>query len=312
MRFKGLDLNLLIALDVLLDEQSVSRAAERLHVSQPAMSAALMRMREYFGDPLLKLHGKRMIPTAHAMRIQPKLKSLLGDIDILVSQSSAFDPATSDRRFRMGVSDYLLAVLFPSLVAELETAAPGVSLECTPPTDTLVAQLNQGALDCIITPENHISADHPAELLFEEDYVVVGCARNEALKGGMLDRRDFFKAGHIVVELGLLRPMSYAEFHLQKLGRQRKIDMRVASFLIAPELVINTSRITVMQRRLADYFRSRLPIAVAEMPVRIPKMREMIQYHQTRADDPALKWLIQRLRVHAGHSPARRSRKNHK
>ena len=95
MRFKGLDLNLLAALDLLLEERNVSRAAERLHLTQPAVSAALARLRDYFGDPILAPQGKRMIPTAQALALQPMLKQLLSQVDTMVAQSTRFDPATS-------------------------------------------------------------------------------------------------------------------------------------------------------------------------------------------------------------------------
>jgi DNA-binding transcriptional LysR family regulator len=296
MRFKGLDLNLLVALDALLDEQSVSRAAERLHVSQPAMSAALTRMRGYFGDPILHLHGKRMVPTAHAVRIRPRLKALLRDVDGLISETSKFDPATSDRVFRICTSDYIMAVIIRPLVQELGQAAPNISLECISPSDSILTLLNQGVLDVLITPEEHISPDHPSALFFEEKHVVVGWRGNPVIQDGTISEEDFFAAGHVVVEVGQVRPTSFAEVQMQKLGRPRHIDMRVSSFLVAPEMVVNTSRLTVMHERLARHFADRLDIAIAEPPFDIPVMREMVQYHQTRKDDPALRWLLGKLR----------------
>ncbi len=298
MRFKGLDLNLLVALDVLLDEQSVSRAAERLHVSQPAMSAALTRIRGYFSDPILQQHGKRMVPTAHAMRIRPKLKALLRDTDALVLETSRFDPATSERRFKIGVSDFALTVLVRPLARELEHLAPGVSFDCIPPTEGMVAMLDQGGLDLVISPEVLLSPDHPSELLFEEEHVVVGWKGNPVLAGGVISEDDYFAAGHIIVELGNLRPVSFSESHLQKLGRPRRVGMRVTSFLAAPEMVVGTGRLTVVHRRLAQFYSTRLDIQIAALPFQIPTMREMLQYHQAREDDPALRWLIGKLHQH--------------
>ncbi|WP_428409759.1 LysR family transcriptional regulator [Hyphococcus sp.] len=299
MRFKGLDLNLLLALDVLLDEQSVSRAAERMNISQPAMSAALTRIREYFSDPILQLHGKKMIPTAHAIRIRPRLKEVLRDLDVLISESSQFDPSKSDRRFRIGTSDYLLAVLFPGVTQEIEQTAPAIRIETVQPSDSMSSTLDQGFLDLIISPEYMLSSDHPTEPLFEEDYVVVGWAKNPAFRRRKLTQDDFFKAGHVAVELGRVRRTSFAEFHLQDMPRARRIDMNVSSFLVAPEMVVNSMRLTVMQRRLALLFAERLDIAISEMPFPFPKMQEMIQYHSTREKDPGLRWLIDLVKKHA-------------
>lgn len=125
MRLKGLDLNLLVALDILLDERSVSRAAERLHLSQPAASAALGRLRDYFEDELLVLHGKRMIPTAYAESLVPELKQILAHVDELIATSAEFDPASTERVFRLMGSDYIATILISAVVAKLHTAAPG-------------------------------------------------------------------------------------------------------------------------------------------------------------------------------------------
>src|SRR3569832_1292862 len=178
MRFQGLDLNLLVALDVLIEERSVSRSAERLHLSQPVLCAALRRLRDYLNDHILAAHGKKMIPTPHALRLRGSLRTLLTDVERMVSLSTQFDPTTSQRRFRIGASDYLSIVLFTRLIPVLERVAPGVTLELVQPSDAMMAMLDQGEFDLIITPAEHVSPDHPTELLFEERHVVAGWAGN--------------------------------------------------------------------------------------------------------------------------------------
>lgn len=299
MRFKNLDLNLLVALDALLDEQSVTRAAERVNVSQPAMSAALSRLREHFGEPILQLQGKTMIPTAAALRMREPIKQLLRDIDVLVTEGSHFDPATSQRRFQIATSDFLLTVLFPKLNQRLDQLAPGITMDCIQPSEQSMQQLNQGELDLFIIPEEHASPNHPTELLFEENYVVVGCVNNPILNRKKISEEDFFDAGHVVVEIGRLSRTSFAESRLRKHHEQRRIEMRVSSFLTAPEMVINTSRLTVMHKRLASMYAKRLPIAISEMPFEFPAMREVIQYQQSRQNDEGLRWLIDQLKQSA-------------
>ena len=298
MRFKGLDLNLLVALDALLDECSVSRAAERLNISQPAMSAALTRMRDYFGDPILKQHGRRMVPTPHAIRIHPKLKNLLREVDVIVSETSNFDPKKSNRKFRIGASDYIMAVLLSSVLAEFHYIAPNITIDCIPLSESIYPLLDQGLIDLIIVPRDQISDEHPSELLLEETYVVVGCAKNPAIKKGRITKAAFEKASHISVELGTVRRSSFAEHHFHKLGVQRHIELHVSSFLAAPELVIDTNRLAVVHRRLALRFEKRLDIAIAKLPYSFPVMDMMMQYHQTREDDPALVWLRRKLIEH--------------
>lgn len=296
MRFKTLDLNLLVALDALLDEQSVTRAAERVNVSQPAMSAALSRLREHLNEPLFIQHGKSMVPTAVALRMKEPLKALLQGIDILVTEGSHFDPSTSQRRFRIATSDFLLAVLFPALIHRLGRDAPGITMDCVQPSELTQPLLDQGELDLFIGPEGHISADHPAEVLFEEKYVVVGWAKNPVFKHRTISEEDFYNAGHVVVEIGRQARTSFAEAHLLQFKRKRQIDMRVSSFLIAPEMVVNTMKLTVMHERLAKMYAKRLDIAISPMPFEFPVMREMIQYQQSRQNDDGLRWLIDQIK----------------
>lgn len=300
MRFKGLDLNLIVALDVLLELRSVSRAADRLHMSQPAMSAALGRLRDYFHDPLLTAHGKRMVPTAHALGLRPMITSLLADVDAMVSASTRFDPATSTRRFRIGTSDYLAAVLFARLIPLLQHVAPQVTVDLVPPSDTLVTRLGQGDLDLVITPAEYTSSDHPSEFLLNECHVVVGCASNPVF-GRVMTEDDFYAAGHVVAELGSARPGSFGENRLRELGRGgRRIDVRVFSFLLVPEMLVGTTRLALMHERLAQVFADRIAIAYVAPPFEFPIMREMLQYHRTREQDAGLRWLIEQCKRVAG------------
>ncbi|OYY91636.1 MAG: LysR family transcriptional regulator [Sphingomonas sp. 28-66-16] len=298
MRFKGLDLNLLIALDVLIDERSVSRAAERLHLSQPAMSAALRRLRDYFNDPILAAHGKKMIPTPHALRLRAMVSALLTGVEEMVSVSTRFDPATSHRRFRIGTSDYLSTVLFGVLVPRLQRSAPRVAIELIQPSDTMHAEFDQGNLDLVITPAEHVSPDHPSELLFEERHVVAGWSGNPVFSRPMTEEA-FMAAGHVVVEIGRVRPTSFAEKFLRERGKERRVEVQVSAFSLAPEMLINTDRLAVMHERLARTCAARMPLRYVDMPFEFPIMREMIQYHSARADDAGLQWLIGEIKAAA-------------
>lgn len=295
MRFKGLDLNLLLALDALLDKQSVSRAAEQLHLSQPAVSAALGRLRTFFGDPILVPHGKRMLPTAHALRLQPLLQELLADVDAMVAVSPHFEPATSTRRFRIATADFICLTIFGDLFPRLERSAPGLQFDIIAPHDDTQQMLEQGEIDLLITPSGHISADHPAELLFEERHVVVGWSGNP-LMAAPITREVFAQAGHVAVRMGRLVRGSFAESHLKSLGLERRVEVLVSSFGIVPDLLLNTGRLAIMHERLARRAALHFPIVMAELPFEMPLMQEMIQYHRSRADDAGLRWIINQMR----------------
>ena len=126
--------------------------------------------------------------------------------------------------------------------------------------------------------------------------MVAGWAGNPMFSGGKITEEDFFRAGHVVVEIGRQARTSFAETHLRTSNQERRIEMKVSSFLIAPEMVVNTMKLTVMHQRLARLFANRLEIAIAEVPFDFPAMREMIQYHQTRVNDTGLRWLIDEIK----------------
>jgi LysR family nod box-dependent transcriptional activator len=295
MRFKGLDLNLLAALDALIEEQSVSAAARRLHLSQPAMSAALSRLREHLGDPLLVPFGKRMILTAHAERMAQPLREILSRVEVLTGPS-VFDPATSRRVFRINASDYIVTVLITPLVHRLSEEAPGVRLIILNPADRVEATLERGDVDLLIMPQQFTSRQHPSIPLFVDTHVVVGWAGNPAMDAPMTEA-VFFDHGHVVVEFGSLRHPAFAEEQMRQQGRPRRVEIVAASFSSVPGLLVVTRRLALMQKRLADRFARILPLKTAPPPVAFPEFREMIQHHQTRAEDEGLTWLIDRIQA---------------
>jgi len=290
MRFRGLDLNLLVAFEALLEERSVSRAADRMNLSQPAMSAALARLRSYFGDDILVPHGKRMHATAFAEGLLPQVRECLQGLESLVSTSPGFDPAESQRTFRIVASDYITAAVLVPLVTRLATAAPQLRLDFLVTTDQAAQQLDEGKIDLLITPDIYCAAGHPTELLFEEDHVVVGWKKNPVFRR-RLTEADFLAAGHVVVRMGNSRTAAFADRQLELLGRRRRVEVTVGSFTIVPWLLCGTQRLGLMHERLVRIMAKQFPIAYAPVPFRFPAMPEMVQYHRARAPDEGLAWL---------------------
>lgn len=290
MRLKGLDLNLLIALDILLEECSVSRSAERLYLSQPAASAALGRLREYFKDELLVLHGKRMIPTSYAQGLIPDVKRILSQVDDLISMSAEFDPSRSERLFRVMGSDYITTVLLSEVSARINELAPGIRLDVRLSEDAVRVEFERGEIDLMLIPEEFMSPQHPAELMFEEPHVVVGWKENPLIEDG-LTADAFFAANHIGVTLGPSRGPSFTERNLAALGFERQVDVYAPYFSAVPWMLVGTNRLAVMQERLATAFKDVLPLEVVPMPVDFPSMRMVMQYHSARLGDEGQKWL---------------------
>jgi LysR family transcriptional regulator, nod-box dependent transcriptional activator len=294
MRFRGLDLNLLVALDALLSEANVTRAAERLRLSQPAASAALRRLRDWFDDPLLTSHGKAMMLTPYALRLRPQLSELLHSLEVFASQPAQFDPAHTQRRFRIAMSDYLATLALPPLSSLISERAPGIELEILPPDDNSNDLLERGELDVLFVPQEFISVRSPSKEMFVERHVIAGWSKNPLFERG-LTLSDFTAAGHVSVRLGRVARMTFAEVQLRSLGINRREEIIVPSFAMVPELLVETKRLAIMHERLARYFAKQKAICFAPLPFEFPVMKEMAQFHSTRANDAGLIWLLDEM-----------------
>lgn len=296
MRFKGLDLNLLVALDTLLETRSVARSAERLCLSQAAVSAALSRLRAFFDDPILVLDGRQMHPTAYAEALFPMVKETLRSAEMLTSTSARFDPATADRAFHVMASDAFVAAVIPQLMRRLSESAPGIRLELLAMVPGHNQILGVGGADLSIVPDIYASREHPADTLYHERHVVVGCADNPLL-ATPLSEADFLAAGHVVPIFGGGDNKSYADEQLDVMGKVRKIEVMTSSFTAVPWLLMGTRLLSLMSERLATMMARQLPLAIADCPIQIPPMAQVAQYHRARRDDAGLKWLREQLRA---------------
>lgn len=299
MRFKNLDLNLVVLLSSLLATRSVSETGRKLNLSQPAVSAGLGRLRDYFNDSLLVSYGRRMAPTAFAQSLGPMVDRAMTEVEALVSATAEFDPAKSERMFRIGVSDYLCMVAIAPLLRQIHDKAPGIKINTFPPSEAVLQALDAGELDLIINPEEFLSPDYPSELLFEERHVVVGWAENPVFQTG-LDEDAYFAAGHVAVALGRERRVAFAERHLNKLRRARNVEVVAHAFAMVPWLLVGTHRLALMHERLANLCARSLPLAIAPLPFEFPRMRQMIQLHPSREADAGVAWLIAALRESLG------------
>lgn len=298
MRFKGLDLNLLVAFDALMVDRSVSRAAQRVNLSQPAMSNALSRLRAYFGDDLLIAHNKRMYPTPFAETLIPQVQAALATMESVVATSRHFDPATSSRTFRVMTSDYIAtAVLFP-MITRLASSAPGVRVELLLPSQRRIELLDNGNIDLLITLEAYLTPELPSDFLLEDRYWLVGRADHPALVEGItLETMQAYE--HVMVAIGEERLPSFGDAYLDRIGIQRRVAMTTPNFAMLPWLLQETDWLTLMQGRLAHLMQRNFAIKIVPPPVPIPPLVEMAQYHVTRSNDPGLRWLIDTIRAQA-------------
>ena len=199
MRFNRLDLNLLVALDALLVERSITKAAERLNLSPSATSNALSRLREYFDDELLVQVGRRMEPTPRAQGLHDAVRDVLVRVDSAIAIQPQFDPATSDRVFRIFVSDYTQMVLAPHVLAMASAERCSARFEFLPQVSNPVSSLERGEADLLILPRDFLSPDHPEEVLYREEFVCVVWADGKLAKGELSFER-YLAAGHVVMQ----------------------------------------------------------------------------------------------------------------
>jgi DNA-binding transcriptional LysR family regulator len=289
MRFNKLDLNLLVALDALLSEQNISRAAEKIHLSQSAMSNALARLREYFNDELLVQVGRKMEATPRAEALRDSVRDILVRVDATVAAQPRFAPAQANRLFRLFVSDYTLTTLMPHLLALAYEQAPGIRFDLRPQVAFPHRVLERGEADLLIIPKEYCSTDHPAEVLLEETFCCVMWDRSPLAQGEMTTER-YMAAGHVVVQVGDGQT-SIEDWFMQRLGIVRRVEASTYSFVSPAYLLAGTDRIATMHRRLAEQASRSLPVVLRDVPVAVPTMEQSMQWHKHRTSDPGLTWL---------------------
>ncbi|MBT0668253.1 LysR family transcriptional regulator [Novosphingobium profundi] len=294
MRFGRLDLNLLVALDALLTERSVSLAADRLCLSQSATSSALGRLRDYFGDELLVIKGRQMVLTARAEELIEPVRDVLEQIRATITVAPPFDPATAERQISIMASDYSTQVLLTEALAAMEKTAPGIRFEIQPMNDNPIDMLERGYVDLLLTIDYAISTDHPSQFLFEDDYVVLGWQGNPAMQGEMT-RERYFALGHVTARFGKSRVTSFDDWFVRRQKQQRRVEVVAPTFLSLAGLVINSNRIATVHRRMAEDFARHLPLVMRETPFDIPPIRETVQWHITNTNDAALRWVVEQL-----------------
>jgi DNA-binding transcriptional LysR family regulator len=283
----SIDLNLLRALDALLDERNVSKAAERLGVTQPAVSGMLNRLRDTFGEPLFVRSPRGVQPTLRALELAVPVKRVLAEVEALL-MPAAFDPATADFTIRLAATDYALHAVVVPFATKLRRLAPGIRLATMPiEYDRIAQQFDRGDLDlALITPDS-APGDLHSRRLFDESYV---CAMRpdhpDAGEGAMsLDR--FCALDHALVSVTGGSFHGITDEMLAQVGRERRVALSIHSFLALAELLRTTNLISVVPRRLAA---STEGLALVEPPIAIPGFTKIAVWHGRTHNDEGHRW----------------------
>ena len=294
MRLEKLDLNLLVALDVLLQERGVSLAADRLHLSQSATSGVLARLRDYFKDDLLVLNGRSMALTPRAGKLVEPVRAVLEQIRETILVAEPFEPATSDRTLAIMATDYIVEILLRPAIIACATEAPGIGFELVPIVEQPVEALLRGRADLLIGIDNVVSTEHPTALLYTEDFVVAGWRDNPRLADPMT-LETYEQLGHIAVRFG--QHTSSYEATAARLGSTaRRVEVIAPNFMSVGGLVVGTQRIATLHRLLALRMAEYLPLKLMELPFEMLPVREIAQWSSRSANDPAITWLVDRLK----------------
>ncbi len=289
---RRLDINLLLTLDVLLSEHNVTRAAQRLNLSQPSVSVHLAKLRDIFGDPLLLPGPRGMRPTVRADELREPLREALEALERAVAPASAFDPAQATHTWKVAATDYgETTVVLPAL-SGLRKQAPGTRLAVIDLTPAqLVKQAEQGVFDIAL----HISEDAPLELhtrpLFTERYVLAGRVCHPDLQR-VPTRKQFCALEHVLVSREGGGFFGVTDKALAEVGLQRKVVLSVPHFLMAMSVLVSTDLVAMLPSRLV---RGNPALQVVDAPLPVPGY-EMAMFWGERAHrDPAHKWLREHL-----------------
>jgi len=293
MNIYNFDLNLLRVLDALLRERNVSRAAERLSLSQPAVSNALSRLRELLDDPLLVRVGRAMQPTPRALSLEAPIRDALQQIEHTLNAGDSFNPTSSRQRFVIAVTDYVELICMPALMAHLANVAPGIQLAIRHLTPSLPAEaLDDGEVDLVLGRFVDVPTRFHIRRWASETLQVV-VRREHPWVGEMLDLDSFLRLRHLWVHGGQTRGM--VDQWLEEQGLSRDVVYTTPNYLQAAHIVAQSDLAAVLPTQLARYFAGLLPLRLFDLPFDLGAFQLDIVSVAQRERDAALQWLIEQI-----------------
>ncbi|HYM31388.1 MAG TPA: LysR family transcriptional regulator [Candidatus Cybelea sp.] len=300
----AVDLNLLPVFEALIAERSVTRAAARLGLTQPAASHALARLRALLGDPLLVRAAGGMQPTPRALALAPKIAEVLFDVRGALGPAAVFEPARSRRRFVLAMSDYAAFTLGPALLSRLRAEAPGASLVIRHASRALgFAMLESGEAELIVGTFPHPPAWQHGETL-AEDALVCAMRRGHPAARRRFDLPAYLAAEHLNVSLRG-ESSGNVDDTLASLGHRRRVVATVGHFLVAPSLVAASDLIATEPMRVMRPFAREFGLVLRPPPFAVPKFTLTQMWHRRMAEDDGHRWLRERVRDAAKTKPAR-------
>ncbi|MBC5765257.1 LysR family transcriptional regulator [Ramlibacter albus] len=295
--FDKIDLHLIRVLHTVLAERSVSKAALRLGMYQPAVSAALKRLRELSGDPLLVRSGSGMVPTDAALRMIEPSASILRAAEMMFTDARAFDPQTATGAFRIAASDYLDPLFLPQLLAQVKAEAPRCRFEIHPlaASADYHAHLAQGDIDVVIGNWLQPPDDLHRGELFTDDVVCLVAKGHPAVRRGWT-KESWLEAEHIAPTPTHPGARGVIDEYLEGQGLQRNITARCPHFGLIPRMVESTLLVLTTGRQFCERFNGALAVTILDCPVKFPPLVYYQLWHERSHASASAKWLRERVK----------------
>jgi len=290
MNLTDFDLNLLVVFDAIFREKSLTRAGQRLNLSQPAISHSLNRLREAFEDPLFVRHGNQMEPTPLAEELRQNVRSILNLAENTLEDKGPFDPIRSTRTFYIGIQDYPMLPLFPRLISVIKPEAPQIKIRTRHLSKELrKTALEEGELDMVIGITQDFGSNIQQQRIFKDREVCI-CRSDHPVIGKELTLEQYLEAEFIGQASNDLEE-NPVDIELKKMGHQRNIRLAVDNEIIIPQLVSKTDFLANVTELVAKEFAARLPINILPIPIPVEDF-EIVQYwHVRNQADAAHSWL---------------------
>lgn len=286
-----LDLNLFRVMDAVYEHGGISGAARHLHLSQPAVSHALARLRRMWGDPLFVRQGNRMVPTELSRRVIGQVQGHLRGLQSCIEQAATFDPQTLDMSLRLGLRDVLEGITLPPLMRHLSVAAPGVVLSSQRLLrDSLERALVDGEVDLALERQMRVGPRIRGERMASESLSVL-MRRGHPITAGGLNVSNYFEAKHILVSI---KPDQVDPLHSvwTALGLgPRQVVLRCQHYFAASQVVADSDALLTLPSTYARQLAQVLPVEVQAMPVSVPPLAIWMYWHADRDTDPVHRWL---------------------
>jgi DNA-binding transcriptional LysR family regulator len=290
MNLAAIDLNLLVVFDALMTHRHVTRAGERLGLSQPATSNALTRLRKLFDDPLFVRTAAGLQPTPKAIALAQQIQPALQQMQAVLLGKDEFNPAKSERVFSLGMSDYVEFVLLPKLMEKIQAIAPKLIVQIrTGDRHKLLSLLDTGDIDMAIGLFPEQVEWHEQQLLFQENYVCI-CRRQHPQIQRSLSLEQYVTASHLLVSIKEDR-VGRVDDILTQHNLNRHIALSIPHFLVAPFVLAQTDLIATLAERVARTFARSQNLKIFPLPFAMDGFSVFMRWHESNRNHPAHVWL---------------------